>query len=155
MSHEKFMRAALAEAKEAALAGDIPVGAVAVWRGEIIGRGRNRKEAMRDPTAHAEVLALREAARSRGGWRLPGVTLYSTLEPCPMCAGALVQARISLLVYAVADPRTGAAGSVYDLLCSPLLNHRVEVRGGGLADEVEALMERFFREMREAKGSPL
>lgn len=148
MSHEEFMRAALKEARKAAAAGDVPIGAVAVWRGEIIGRGRNRKEARRDPTAHAEILALRQAARRRGGWRLLDVTLYSTLEPCPMCAGALVQARIPLLVYGVADPKTGAAGSVFDLLGSPLHNHRVAVLSGVLADEVQELMASFFQALR-------
>ena len=150
MAHEEFMRAALEEAGAAALAGDVPIGAVAVWRGEIIGRGRNRKEEWRDPTAHAEILALREATQRRGGWRLPEVILYSTLEPCPMCAGAIVQARIALLVYAVADPKTGAAGSVFDLLHSPYLNHRVAVLSGVLADEVQSLMESFFRALRQA-----
>jgi tRNA(adenine34) deaminase len=148
MGHEEFMQAALEEAKSAALAGDVPVGAVAVWRGQIIGRGRNRKEEWRDPTAHAEILALREAARSMDSWRLAEVTLYSTLEPCPMCAGAIIQARIALLVYALADPLTGAAGSVLDLLRLPYLNHRVEVLSGVLADEVVELMDGFFRRLR-------
>ncbi len=151
MAHEEFMRAALEEAKDAALAGDVPIGAVAVWQGEIIGRGRNRKEEWRDPTAHAEILALREAARHRGSWRLPDVILYSTLEPCAMCAGAIVQARISLLVYAVADSQAGAAGSTFDLLSSPYLNHRVAVVSGVLADEVASLMESFFRKLRKAE----
>lgn len=148
MSHEIFMRAALREAEAAANAGDVPVGAVAVWRGEIIGRGRNRKEEWGDPTAHAEILALREAARFRGGWRLPEVILYSTLEPCVMCVGAIIQARISLLVYGVADPKAGAVESVFDLLGSPLHNHRVEVVSGVLAEEIGALMARFFRSLR-------
>jgi len=138
----------LAEAEAAAHAGDVPVGAVAVWQDRIIGRGRNRKEAWKDPTAHAEILALREAASNREGWRLFDVTLYCTMEPCPMCAGALVQARIPLLVYAVRDPKMGAAGSVYDLLRSPRLNHRVKVVSGVLAEEVEALLKRFFQDLR-------
>lgn len=148
MAHEPFMREALREAQDAAAAGDVPVGAVAVWRGQIIGRGRNRKEEWRDPTAHAEILALRQAAAHRRSWRLPEVALYSTLEPCPMCAGALVQARIGLLVYAVDDPKTGAAGSVVDLLSLPYLNHRVMVVKGVLADEVAELMAAFFRALR-------
>jgi len=142
------MREALAEAEAAAHAGDVPVGAVAVWQDRIIGRGRNRKEAWKDPTAHAEILALREAASNRGGWRLFDVALYCTMEPCPMCAGALVQARIPLLVYAVKDPKMGAAGSVYDLVRSPWLNHRVKVVSGVLAEEVEALLKRFFQDLR-------
>ena len=148
MDHERFMREALAEAEAAAHAGDVPVGAVAVWQDRIIGRGRNRKEAWKDPTAHAEILALREAASNRGGWRLFDVALYCTMEPCPMCAGALVQARIPLLVYAVKDPKMGAAGSVYDLVRSPWLNHRVKVVSGVLAEEVEALLKRFFQDLR-------
>ena len=145
------MRAAITEARLAADIGDVPVGAVAVFQGQIIGRGHNRKEADHDPTAHAEILALREAAEARGSWRLPGVVLYSTLEPCPMCAGALIQARIETLVYAVDDPKTGAAGSVYDLLRAPFLNHRVTVIKGVLADEVEALMHDFFQALRRGK----
>ena len=149
MDHDTFMRMALEQAEAAAGAGDVPVGAVAVWRGEVIGAGRNRKEEWRDPTAHAEMLALREAARARGAWRLAEVTLYCTLEPCAMCAGAIIQARIPRLVYGVADPRAGAAGSVVDLLHTPFLNHRVELVAGVLADEIECLMARFFRALRE------
>jgi tRNA(adenine34) deaminase len=152
MSHENFMRAAIAEARLAARAGDVPVGAVAVYQGQIIGRGHNRKEITNDPTAHAEILALREAAADRASWRLPNVVLYSTLEPCAMCAGALVQARIGTLVYGADDPKAGAVGSVYDLLHTPFLNHRVEVIKGVLADEVEALMRDFFRALRQGKA---
>jgi tRNA(adenine34) deaminase len=142
------MREALAEAQAAAEAGEIPVGAVVVWQGRIIGRGRNRKEESGDPTAHAEILALRAAGQARGGWRLAGTALYCTLEPCCMCAGALVNARIEELVYAVRDPRAGAAGSVYDLVRSPWLNHRVRVVSGVLAEEVQALMQSFFGALR-------
>ncbi len=147
------MREALAEAAAAAEAGDIPVGAVVVWREGVIGRGRNRKEALGDPTAHAEILALQEAARTRGGWRLAGATLYVTLEPCPMCAGALVQARVERVVFGVRDPKAGAAGSVYDLVRSRWLNHRLQVVSGVLADEAGALMESFFRGLREERSS--
>ena len=143
------MREALSEAQAAGAAGEVPVGAVVVWEDGIIGRGRNRKEAMADPTAHAEILALREAAAVRGGWRLTGATLYCTLEPCCMCAGALVNARIDRLVYAVRDLKTGAAGSVYDLVRSPWLNHRLQVYSGVLADEVQAVMDRFFTNLRD------
>jgi tRNA(adenine34) deaminase len=148
MEHELWMRAALEEAQAAVQAGEIPVGAVVVWENQIIGRGRNRRETLKDPTAHAEVLALREAAQVRGGWRLSGATLYCTLEPCPMCAGALVNARIEALVYGLRDPKAGAAGSVYDLVRSPWLNHRLRVTSGVLADEVEALMQAFFAALR-------
>ncbi|NLS78190.1 MAG: tRNA adenosine(34) deaminase TadA [Chloroflexi bacterium] len=153
MDHDTFMRMALQQAQAAADAGDVPVGAVAVWRGEVIGAGRNRKEEWGDPTAHAEMLALRAAAQSRGSWRLSEVTLYCTLEPCAMCAGAIIQARIPRLVYGVADPKTGAAGSVVDLLHTPFLNHRVEVVAGVLADEIEELMARFFRRLREGNST--
>jgi tRNA(adenine34) deaminase len=149
MDHEQFMREAFAEAALAFQKGDVPVGAVAVRDGQIIGRGHNRKEDLKDPTAHAEMLALQEAARTLGGWRLIGVTLYCTMEPCPMCAGAMVQARLPCLVYAVDDPKAGAAGSVVDLLRNERLNHRVEVIAGILAEEAEELTQRFFQELRD------
>ena len=142
------MHEALREARAAGDSGEIPVGAVVVWRDEIIGRGRNLKEGLKDPTAHAEILALREAAETRGGWRLPDTTLYCTLEPCSMCAGALVNARVSRLVYGLRDLKTGAAGSVYDLVRSPWLNHRLEVISGVLAEEVQEMMQAFFRNLR-------
>jgi tRNA(adenine34) deaminase len=148
MDHGKFMREAIAEAALAFQAGDVPVGAVAVRDGQIIGRGHNRKEELKDPTAHAEMIALQEAARILGGWRLIRVTLYCTMEPCPMCAGAMVQARLARLVYAVDDPKAGAAGSVVDLLRNERLNHRVEVIAGVLAEEAEELTQRFFRRLR-------
>jgi tRNA(adenine34) deaminase len=151
MDHEKFMRAAIAEAALAFQKGDVPVGAVAVRDDQIIGRGHNRKEELKDPTAHAEMIALQEAARTLGGWRLIGVTLYCTMEPCPMCAGAMVQARLPRLVYAVDDPKAGAAGSVVDLLRNERLNHRVEVTAGVLAEEVEELTQEFFQELRCAR----
>lgn len=153
MDHERWMREALAEAHRAADTGEIPVGAVVVWQDALIGRGHNRKETSHDPTAHAEILALREAAQRRGGWRLFGATLYCTLEPCCMCAGAMVNARIDRLVYAVPDQKTGAAGSVYDLVRSPWLNHRIEVVHGVLANEVNDLMKQFFSELRDKRKS--
>ena len=143
------MRLAIKEARLAFEKGEIPVGAVAVHEGNIIGRGHNRKESQRDPTAHAEILALRQAAQARGGWRLLDVTLYCTMEPCPMCAGAMVQARLPRLVYAIDDPKAGAAGSVIDLLQHPRLNHRVETVRGVLADQVQALLADFFRALRD------
>jgi tRNA(adenine34) deaminase len=151
MEYEQWMREALLEAAEAAAAGEIPVGAVVVWRDCIIGRGRNRKEEWEDPTAHAEMLALRDAAHNRGGWRLSEATLYCTLEPCCMCAGAMVNARIERLVYGLRDQKTGAAGSVYDIVRSPWLNHRIRVVFGILATEIQELMQGFFQGLREGK----
>ena len=145
---EYFMRAAIAEAVAAIASGDVPVGAVAVWRGEIVGRGRNEKELRCDPTAHAEMLAIRQAAERLCSWRLTMVTLYCTMEPCPMCAGAMTQARLGRLVYAVDDAKAGAAGSVVDLLRLPYLNHRVEVVRGVLDHEVEPILKKFFLELR-------
>lgn len=146
-----WMRQALTEAELALTHGDIPVGAVAVRDGTIVGRGHNRREADADPTAHAEIIALRAAARTLGGWRLEGVTLYCTLEPCPMCAGAMVAARLARLVYAADDPKAGAAGSVVELLRDPRFNHRVSVTRGVLAEEARTLLERFFAEKRPGK----
>ena len=142
------MGEALSEARAAAEVGEVPVGAVVVWQGHIIGRGRNRREELGDPTAHAEILALREAARARGGWRLSAATMYCTMEPCCMCAGALVHARLHTLVYALRDPKAGAAGSVYDLVRSPWLNHQVRVVSGVLEKEVRRLMQGFFQDLR-------
>jgi tRNA(adenine34) deaminase len=147
------MSQALCEARLALEKGEIPVGAVAVYQGHIIGRGHNQKETTHDPTAHAEMVALREAARVRDGWRLANVTLYCTMEPCPMCAGAIVQARVARLVYAVDDPKAGAAGSVFDLLQHPRLNHRVEVHRGVLAAEARGLLQGFFRGLRDGEIS--
>jgi tRNA(adenine34) deaminase len=144
-----WMREALAEAGRALAQRDVPVGAVAVRDGMVVGRGHNRKEADSDPTAHAEMIALREAARALGGWRLVGVTLYCTLEPCPMCAGAMVAGRLPRLVYGADDPKAGAAGSVVELLRDPRLNHQVAVTRGVLAEESQALLERFFAGLRD------
>lgn len=145
------MLAALAEARRAEEHGDVPVGAVAVLEGRVIGRGHNRREIDRDPTAHAEMIALRQAAEAVGDWRLAGVTLYCTLEPCPMCAGAMVQAHLDRLVYGADDPKAGAAGSVVELLRDPRLNHRVAVTRGVLADEAQALLGQFFATLRERR----
>ncbi len=143
-----FMREALALAREAAGRGEVPVGAVAVADGRIVGRGANAREGARDPTAHAELLAIQEAARALGRWRLTGVTLYVTLEPCAMCAGAMVLARIDRLVYAATDPKAGAVGSLLDLSGDPRLNHRFPVERGLLADEAGELLRAFFRSRR-------
>jgi tRNA(adenine34) deaminase len=142
------MRLALEEAEAAARDGDVPVGALAVAEGRVIGRAHNRKEALVDPTAHAEILLLREVSAQLGRWRLPDVTVYCTMEPCAMCAGAMVQARIGRLVYAVPDLRAGAAGSVLDVVRSPALNHRVAVTAGVLAQEARAQIDDFFAALR-------
>jgi tRNA(adenine34) deaminase len=146
--HITWMWEALTEASKAVQLGDIPVGAVAVRDDVIVGRGHNRKEYDRDPTAHAEMIALRQAASTLGGWRLIGVTLYCTLEPCIMCAGAMIQARLPNLVWAADDPKAGAGGSVLDLLNHEQLNHRVQVTRGILADEAQAQLAAFFNNLR-------
>lgn len=145
---ELFMREALAEARLALEKGEVPVGAVVVVGGRIIGRGHNRREELQDPTAHAELLALREATSALGGWRLTGATLYSTLEPCAMCAGALVLARVDRLVYGAEDPKAGAAGTLWDIVRDRRLNHRLEVVRGVLAEEAGELLSRFFGSLR-------
>jgi tRNA(adenine34) deaminase len=145
---EKFMAAALEEARRAADEGDVPIGAVVVYDGEIIASAHNLREGLQDPTAHAEMLALREAARKLRGWRLTGATLYVTLEPCAMCAGALVLARIDRLVYGADDPKAGACGSVFDIVREPRLNHRMEVEGGVLAEKCGSVLRDFFENRR-------
>ncbi|WP_049715912.1 tRNA adenosine(34) deaminase TadA [Streptomyces caatingaensis] len=141
------MRTALEEAGRAPATGDVPVGAVVLAAdGTVIGRGRNEREATGDPTGHAEVLALREAARAVGEWRLSGCTLVVTLEPCTMCAGAIVLSRLDRVVYGAADEKAGAAGSLWDVVRDRRLNHRPEVVSGVLADECSALLTRFFRD---------
>ena len=143
-----WMRLALREAERALETRDVPIGAIAVHRGEVIGRGHNRREADKDPTAHAEMIALREAAAALNTWRLDDVTLYCTLEPCAMCAGAMVLARLPRLVYAASDPKAGAAGSVLDLTRHHRLNHRLHVESGLFADEAAELIRKFFRNLR-------
>ena len=144
------MRLALAEATAAAVEGEVPVGAVILGpAGEVVARGRNRREAQRDPTAHAEIVAIRAAARLAGGWRLDGYTLVVTLEPCTMCAGAISAARISRLVYAAADPRAGAVGSLWDVIRDPRTAPWPEVIEGVLADECLKAIRTFFAERRE------
>ena len=142
------MRAALAEAEAAAGLGEVPVGAVVVAGGEIVARGHNRSETDTDPSAHAEIVALREAAGKSGNYRLTDATLYVTLEPCAMCMGALVQARIERLVFGAYDPKAGAAGSAIDLSDSPSFNHRFEINGGVLAEECSAVLKAFFESRR-------
>ena len=142
------MRAALDLASEAAAAGEVPVGAVVVKDGEVIGRGYNRPITTSDPTAHAEIIALREAARSLGNYRLTGCELYVTLEPCAMCVGAMVHARLARVVYGAADPKTGACGSIIDLPGLATFNHHGRFEGGVLADECSGVLKRFFAERR-------
>jgi tRNA(adenine34) deaminase len=145
---EYFMRLALREAERAGEHDDIPVGAVVVADGEVIGTGRNERELRADPTAHAEIIALREAARSLGSWRILDAVLYVTLEPCAMCAGAIVLARVPRVVYGTTDPKAGAAGSVLDVLAEPRLNHRPQVESGLLAAECADLLRAFFASRR-------
>jgi tRNA(adenine34) deaminase len=145
---EYFMRLALREAERALEHDDVPVGAVLVHGGEVVGAGHNERELRQDPSAHAEMLAIREASRTLGSWRLLDTVLYVTLEPCAMCAGAIVLARIPRVVYATVDPKAGAAGSVLDVLAEPRLNHRPEVAGGLLAPEASALLVNFFAPRR-------
>jgi tRNA(adenine34) deaminase len=143
------MEQALGCAREAEANGEVPVGAVIVdAEGVTLARAANAPIAMHDPTAHAEIVALRAAGRALGNYRMPGCVLYVTLEPCAMCVGALVHARVARIVYGAADPKTGACGSVFELSSSPKLNHRIEVVGGVLADESAALLKRFFAERR-------
>lgn len=153
---ERYMRAALDEAKRAAEAGEVPVGAVIVQQGRIIGRGRNGVEHLGDPTAHAEILAIGAASQTAGSWRLEGCTLYVTLEPCPMCMGAALNARLDRIVYGAPEPKFGACGSVVDLRTIPRYNHSVLVSGGVCADEASGLMKGFFRALRDVRksGSP-
>jgi len=145
---ETWMRAALAEAEAAAAKGEIPIGAVIVRDGELIAAGHNLRETERDPTGHAEMVAIRRAAARLGAWRLTGTTLYVTIEPCPMCAGALVLARIERLVYGAADPKAGACGTLWNLVQDPRLNHRLAVTAGVLEDECRAVIQAFFRRLR-------
>ena len=149
MMDETWMAEALAQARLAGEEGEVPIGAVVVCEDRIVGRGRNARERLHDPTAHAEILALQEASRTLSRWRLAGCTLYATLEPCPMCAGALVNARLDRLVYAVSDPKAGATGSLFDLARDPRLNHRLVVEHGALAEECGALLRDFFRQRRK------
>ncbi len=146
---EDFMREALAEAETALLEGEVPVGAVITLEGRIIGRGHNRVIGRNDPTAHAEVMALRDAARQIGNYRLTDATLYSTIEPCAMCAGAIVHARIARLVYGAPDPKAGAVETHFGICTADFLNHRVGVKGRVLEDESRSMIQSFFRRKRK------
>ena len=146
-----FMQAAVAEALLARALGEVPIGAVMVHDGQIIGRGHNLRETSNDPTSHAEMVAIRQAAAAIGHWRLLETTLYVTLEPCAMCMGAIILARVPRLVYACRDPRAGAAGSIYDFARDERFNHRVEVSEGVLGDECSTMLSGFFQELRAGK----
>jgi tRNA(adenine34) deaminase len=148
MDDDGFMREAIGEAERAAALGEVPVGCVVVIGGEIVGRGGNRRESASDPTAHAEMIAIREAAQSIGGWRLVGATLYVTQEPCPMCAGAIVNARVERVVFGCDNPKAGAVKTLYRLLEDERLNHRVTVEQSPLAAECGALLTTFFSALR-------
>lgn len=148
---EEFMREALFEADAAGEAGEVPVGAIVVLDGSVIGRGRNAVIKTSDPTAHAEIVALREAAQNVGNYRLPGATMYSTIEPCAMCAGALVHARTARLVYGAPDPKAGAVETHLGICSTDFLNHRVSVEGGILEDECRRMLQSFFRKRRNTE----
>jgi tRNA(adenine34) deaminase len=148
-----WMGKALAQAANAGRRGEVPIGAVLVKDGVVVGRGYNLREGKQDPCAHAELLAIRQAARRLGAWRLTGTTLYVTLEPCPMCMGAILLARVERLVFGCFDPKAGAAGSLYDLTDDRRFNHRVAVESGVRGDECSAILSDFFRELRLRKKS--
>jgi len=145
---EKYMKVAIEQAGIAEENGDVPIGAVIVYKEQIIGKAYNQRELLKDPTAHAEIIALTQAAAALENWRLNGCTMYVTLEPCPMCAGALVLARMDRLVYGCDDPKTGAVKSLYNIVQDERLNHRLEVTSGVLADECTQLLQRFFQNRR-------
>lgn len=149
-----FMKEALKEAQAAFDAGEVPIGAVLVDpAGAIVARAHNMRETWRDGTAHAEIIALREAAKKLGRWRLSGLTLYVTIEPCPMCAGALVMSRVDRVVYGATDAKAGACESLFNIVGHPALNHQLEMRAGILEDECRAIMKRFFQGRRRKRGS--
>ncbi|EGK10194.1 tRNA adenosine(34) deaminase TadA [Kroppenstedtia eburnea] len=151
MSYDQWMMEAIREAEQAEAKGEVPIGAVLVREGEIIGRGHNLRESHQDPTAHAEMIAIREAARLLGGWRLAGCELYVTLEPCPMCAGAILLSRLDTLIYGAYDPKGGCAGTLMNLPRDDRFNHQVEVVGGILEQECGELLRDFFRKLRERR----
>jgi tRNA(adenine34) deaminase len=150
--HERFMQAALTEAAVAHELGEVPIGAVVVYDGVVIGAGHNMRETWGDPTAHAEVIAIREAAKRLNTWRLTGSRLYVTIEPCAMCAGALVLSRIDHLIFGAADPKAGAVCSLYNITADERLNHQLAVTGGILEKECSELMRHFFRRLRQRPG---
>lgn len=153
MEHEKFMRLALRQARRAEAEGEVPVGAVVVYNGRVLARAHNRPLALRDPTAHAEILALRRAAKKLGNYRLSGCALYVTIEPCAMCAGAIIHARVDQLIFGARDPKAGACGSALKVLNHLRLNHRVSLARGVLAEEAAATLREFFRRRRREQAA--
>lgn len=150
MTDSECMEVAVQEANAALSEGEVPIGAVVVCDGEVVGSGHNQRESMADPTAHAEILAIREGGQRMGDWRLVGCTIYVTVEPCPMCAGAIQQSRIARLVYGIPDPKAGAVESLYNIVQDERLNHSVEVTVGVGEDKCRQLMRKFFKELRES-----
>jgi len=150
---ERYMRLAIEQGKIAEANGDVPIGAVIVYQNQIIGRAYNQREQLKDPTAHAEIIALTQAAAFRQSWRLDGCTMYVTLEPCPMCAGALVLSRMDRLVYGCDDRKAGACGSLYDIVRDERLNHRLQVTSGVLANDCSKLLQDFFQKKRDGNGA--
>ncbi len=148
---EIFMKEALKEARKAYEINEVPIGAVIVRNGEIVGRGFNQKETLKDATLHAEISAIKDACRNLGGWRLPGCTMYVTLEPCSMCAGALVNARVERIVIGASDYKTGACGSVLNIVQMEKLNHQIDVQSGVLENECSDILKMFFEELRNSK----
>jgi tRNA(adenine34) deaminase len=146
--HEHYMQLALEEARAAFAEGEVPVGCVVVHQDRVIGRAHNQRETLKDPTAHAEMIAITQAAGALGSWRLTDCVLYVTLEPCPMCAGAIVQARIAEIVYGATDPKAGACGTLYQIASDPRLNHQAQVVSGVLADACTAALQEFFAQQR-------
>jgi tRNA(adenine34) deaminase len=146
-----YMSIAIEEAKKASAIGEVPIGAIIVRNGEIVGSGYNTRETAKDPLAHAEMMAIKKASETLGGWRLLDTTLYVTLEPCPMCSGAIVQARVPRIVYGAMDPKAGCAGSLMNLLQDPRLNHQVEITQGVMEEECGLLLKDFFRSLRERR----
>ncbi|MDI3534068.1 MAG: tRNA(adenine34) deaminase [Thermosediminibacterales bacterium] len=150
INHDFFMKEALAEAEKAFLKREVPIGAIVVYDGNIIARAHNLRETQKDPTAHAEILAIKEASKTLGGWRLTGCSIYVTIEPCPMCAGAILQARIDRLIFGAFDPKAGVCGTLMNLLQDERFNHRVEVVSGILEKECSEIMKKFFKGLRNA-----
>lgn len=145
---EEYMRMALCEARAAYEEDEVPIGAVVIRNGEVVSKAHNLRETINDPTAHAEIVAIREASRILGTWRLTDCELYVTIEPCPMCAGAIVQSRIRRLIYGAQDPKAGACGTIMNIVQNQFLNHRVEVMAGILEDECSAIMKEYFKNKR-------
>lgn len=152
LSHEYWMDEAIREAQKAEAIGEVPIGAIIVWQEQIVGRGHNLRETTFDATAHAEMIAIRQASEKLGAWRLLDCTLYVTLEPCPMCAGAIVQARMPQVVYGTTDPKAGCAGTLMNLLQEPRFNHRTEVIDGIRQEECAMLLTNFFRQLRQNRS---